>query len=58
MFYDNENGRGIKEEAVVDSGAVECVTSRMRVPHLKVEETPESRRGRAQEEKRSRRKAK
>ena len=30
---------------MVDSGAVECVTSRKRVPHLKVEETPESRRG-------------
>ena len=45
VFDDNENGRWIKEEAVVDSGAVECVTSRNRVPHLKVEETPESRRG-------------
>ena len=44
VFDDNENGRWIKEEAVVDS-AVECVTSRKRVPHLKVEETPESRRG-------------
>ena len=30
---------------MVDSGAVECVTSRKRVPHLSVEETPESRRG-------------
>ena len=39
VFDDNENGRWIKEEAVVDSGAVECVTSRNRVPHLKVEET-------------------
>ena len=29
----------------VDSGAVECVTSTNRVPHFKVEETPESRRG-------------
>ena len=46
VFDDNENGRWIKEEAVVDSGAVECVTSRRkRVPHFKVEETPESRRG-------------
>ena len=26
---------GSIEEAVVDSGAVECVTSRNRVPHLK-----------------------
>ena len=41
VFDDNENGRWIKEEAVVDSGAVECFTSRKRVPHLKVEETPE-----------------
>ena len=45
VFDDNENGRWIKEEAVVDSGAVECVARRMRVPHLKVEETPQSRRG-------------
>ena len=45
VFDDNENGRWIKEEAVVDSGAVECVKSRNRVPHFKVEETPESRRG-------------
>ena len=34
-----------REEAVVDSGAVECVASRRRVPRLQVEETPESRRG-------------
>ena len=39
------HGKWIKEEAVVDSGAVECVTTRKRVPHLKVEETPDSRRG-------------
>ena len=45
VFDDDENGRWIKEEAVVDSGAVGCVTSRNRVPHLQVEETPESRRG-------------
>ena len=44
VFDDNENGRWVKEEAVVDSGAVECVTSRKRVPHSKVIETPESRR--------------
>ena len=41
VFDDNENGTWIKEEAVVDSGAVECVTSRKRVPHLKVEITPD-----------------
>ena len=34
-----------REEAVVDSGAVECVTSRKRVPLSKVDETPESTRG-------------
>ena len=45
VFDDKENGRWIKEEAVVDSGAVECVTNRNRVPHLKVEETPGRRRG-------------
>ena len=35
----------MKEEAVVDSGAVECVASRIRVPHLRVEETLQSIRG-------------
>ena len=30
-----------REEAVVDSGAVECVTSRKSMPHSRVEETPE-----------------
>ena len=34
-----------KEEAVVDSGAIDCVTSRRRFPHLKVQATPESERG-------------
>ena len=33
---------GQREEAVVDSGAVECMTSKKRMPHLR-EETPESR---------------
>ena len=42
---DTNTGTWTKEEAVVDKGAVECVTSGKRVPHLKVEETPESRRG-------------
>ena len=27
-------GNGVREEAVVDSGAVECVTSKKRMPHL------------------------
>ena len=34
-----------KEEAAVDSGSVDCVTSRDRFPHLQVKETPESTRG-------------
>jgi hypothetical protein len=34
-----------KEEAVVDSGAIDCVTSRKRFPHLRVQSTPESERG-------------
>ena len=37
-------GKWVREEAVVDSGAVECVTSRKRMPHWRVEETAESRR--------------
>ena len=41
MVDDTNRGNWIKEEAVVGSGAIECVTSRRRVPHLKVEETPE-----------------
>ena len=44
VLDDTDRGKWIKEEAVVDSGTVECVTSRERVPHLKVEDTPESRR--------------
>ena len=38
-------GKWVKEEAVVDSGAIDCVTNRKRFPHLKVQETAESRRG-------------
>ena len=34
-----------REEAIVDSGAFDCVTSRKRFPHLKVQATPESERG-------------
>ena len=45
VFDDNESGRWIKEEAVFDSGAVKRVARRERVPHLKVDESPESRRG-------------
>ena len=45
MFDKSDNGKRIREEAVVDSGAVECVTVKKRLPHLRVEETPESRRG-------------
>ena len=41
----SNNGKWIREEAVVDSGSVECVTSKKRMLHLRVEGTPESRRG-------------
>ena len=44
MFDKSDNGKWIREEAVVDSGAVECVASKKRMPHLRLEETPESRR--------------
>ena len=43
VFDQSDNGRWIREEAVVDSGVVECVTSKKGMPHLRVEETPESR---------------
>jgi hypothetical protein len=35
----------VKEEAAVDSGAVDCVANRERFPHLTVKDTPESLRG-------------
>ena len=35
----------IKEEALVDSGAIDCVADSETLPHLEVESTPESRRG-------------
>ena len=41
----SDSCKWIKEEAVVDSGAVECVTSKKTMPHERLEETPESRRG-------------
>ena len=44
MFDKSDNGKWIREKAVVDSSAVECVTSKKRMPHLRVEDTPESRR--------------
>ena len=47
VFDRSDNGKWIREEAVVDSGAAECVTSKKRIPHLRGEETPESRRGEA-----------
>ena len=43
MFDKTDDGKWVREEAVVDSGAVECVTSKKRMPRLKVEEAPESR---------------
>ena len=38
-----DSGKWAREEAVVDSGAVECASSRRGLPHLRVAETPESR---------------
>ena len=34
VFDKSDHGKWIREEAVVDSGAVECVTSKRRRPHL------------------------
>ena len=45
VFDKSDTGKWIREDAVVDSGAFECVTSKEIMPHLTVEETPESRRG-------------
>ena len=45
VHNDTDRGNWIKQEAAGDSGTVECVTGRERVPHLKVEETQESSRG-------------
>ena len=45
LFDKSDTGKWVSEEAVVESGSVECVTSKNRMPHLRVEETPESRRG-------------
>ena len=45
VFDKSDTGKWIREEAVVGSGAVECVTSKKRKPHLRAEETSESRRG-------------
>jgi len=43
--HDNEDFQWVKEEAAVDSGAVDCVANRDRFPHLEVFDTPESLRG-------------
>ena len=60
VFDDNENGRWIREEAVVDSGAIECVTSRKRmyVPSERGGDTRVKRHGRVEEGETSRRMAK
>ena len=42
---ESDNRKRVRGDAVDDSVAVECVTCRKRMPHLRVEETPESRRG-------------
>ena len=39
VFDELSNCNWIKEEASVDSGAVECVTGQKRMLHLKLEET-------------------
>ena len=45
VFDKSDNDKWIRKEAVVDSCAVECVTLKQRMPHMRVEEeTPESRR--------------
>ena len=41
----SDNDKRVREEAAVDSGAFECVTSKKRLPDVRVEDTPESRRG-------------
>ena len=45
VFDMSDTGKWIREEAVIDSSVVGCVTSKKRMPHLRVEETPGSRRG-------------
>ena len=45
LFNKSDNGKWVRDEVVVDSGAVECVTSKKRMPHMRVEKTPEPRRG-------------
>ena len=41
----SKQGAWVKEEGVVDSGAVDCVMNKNRFPHLAIEPTPESMRG-------------
>ena len=45
VVHKSDTGKWAKEEAVVDSGVVECLTSRKRMPQLRVEERSEYRRG-------------
>ena len=55
-FVKYDNGKSVREELVVDSGAVECVTSRKRMPRLTVDAQikDEVRHGHVQAEMRSR----
>ena len=58
MFDKLDSGKRIREEGVVGRGAVERVTSKKRMPQLRVEGSQnhdEEKRGHAQEEMRSRR---
>ena len=45
MACEDQGYKWVKEEAAVDSGAVDCVANGDRFPHLEVMETPESMRG-------------
>jgi hypothetical protein len=45
LLVEDGGGTWVREEAVVDSGAVDCAMTRETMLHLEVEPTPESRRG-------------
>ena len=45
MCADDPKFKWVKDEAAVDSGAIDCAANSARYPHLKVKQTPESQRG-------------
>ena len=47
MSFQDKGFTWMKEEAAVDSGAVDCVASKRRFPHMQIMPTPESERGEA-----------